>query len=66
MDTININPQDLNHDKIIGIIDELTLRCYIYNRQRSPEISVDQWANPKVFGQNAYLYEIEMQRRTKK
>lgn len=60
MDTIHI--KDLNHNKITGIIDELVLRSYIYNRQYSPDISVGQWT--KVYGQNAYLYEIEMQRRS--
>jgi hypothetical protein len=61
---MNININELTDEKIQGIIDEATLRCYIYNRKRSPEFTVEQWA--KVFGQDTYLYELEMQRRLNK
>lgn len=58
---MNININKLTDEKIHNIIDEAILRCYIYNRKRSPQFTVDQWA--KVFGMDAYLYEIEMQKR---
>jgi hypothetical protein len=29
---------------IHGIIDELTYRCYRYNRQRTPDITPNQWS----------------------
>lgn len=61
MNTEYINVKDVTRENIAPIINELILRSYIYNRQRSPEISVEQWAT--VFGQDAYLYELEMQRR---
>lgn len=40
------------------IIDELTFRSYVYNRQRSPEISPERWA--KIFGADAVA---EMEKR---
>jgi hypothetical protein len=63
MTTEYININDITQENITPIIDELILRSYIYNRQRSPEIPVDQWT--RVFGQDAYLYELEIQRRLK-
>jgi hypothetical protein len=62
MNTEYIN--NITQDNITPIIDELILRSYIYNRQRSPDVSVEQWS--KVFGQDAYLFELEMQRRLNK
>ena len=64
MNTERISINDVTQENITPIIDELILRSYIYNRQRSTEIPVEQWT--KVFGQDAYLYELEMQRRLKK
>ncbi len=59
--TIEINAADLNASNIPCLIDELILRNYIYNRGYSPDISVEKWA--LVYGENAYLYEKEYQRR---
>jgi hypothetical protein len=64
MNTERISINDVTQENITPIIDELILRSYIYNRQRSPDIPVERWA--KVFGQDTYLYELEMQRRLKK
>ena len=64
MNTEHININDVTQENITPIIDELILRSYIYNRQRNPDIPVERWA--KVFGQDAYLYELEMQRRINK
>ncbi len=64
MNTEHIN--NITRDNITPIIDELILRSYIYNRQRSPELPVSLYADERAYGANAYLYEIEMQRRLKK
>ncbi len=62
MNPIEINAADLNEGNIPCLIDELILRNYIYNRGYSPDISVEKWA--KIYGENAFLYEKEYQRRS--
>ena len=60
---MDINLNDINFESYQHIADEAVLQCYIHNRKNAPSITIDQWAT--VFGANAYLYEIEMQRRMK-
>ncbi len=55
-----INVAELTDQDLRHVIDDAILKCYIYNRQRSPQYTVDQWA--KVFGIDAYLYELEYQK----
>ncbi len=35
--------QGINEQVAARFIDELTYRCYVYNRQRSPEIPPEDW-----------------------
>jgi len=57
---MKINVAELTDHDLRYVIDDAILRCYIYNRQRSPQYTADQWT--RVFGIDAYLYELEYQR----
>ena len=52
-----------NHGMLTAneIISDLTYISYRYNRQRSPEITVEEWAHPMVFGARAYEMEKVLQ-----
>ena len=48
-----------NHGMLTAgeIINDLIYISYRYNRQRSPEVPVEHWAHPMVFGKSAYEME---------
>ena len=57
--TTTLNITENTADKEIhGFIDELTYSCYKYNRDRSPDITPEQWG--KIFA-NANILEQKYQ-----
>jgi hypothetical protein len=58
-----INIGDFTDEMIVNVISDLKYRSYAYNRQRSPEIAPDRWA--KIYGMDAYLYEVIFQKEIK-